>query len=263
MNESNVVISTSESDIYTPLTQAYKELQERRQNKELCASIKKFFGDKLPSFTDKPHAFISRPIATPNFELRNFIDHTKTIGLDPIILEYPGKLVAKNPDKYHLCMMYFHNNFPQQVIPTFSKMKIADISAYEGKLLGSVETNNQINIQEFHHAILLDEFPSLKDSLFDFNEWFNQTRNLTDYYYLYYLMLFLCNGILFDNFFFNDTEESKFIAHKFLPSFERVKELFGIKPLIVPLLPLEDERSHKWLYYPGSVRETIKKIYNI
>ncbi len=249
--------------IYSSITEASNELERRRNDKELMKKISEFFSALPLDDLSYPRAFLSRPIGTPNFELRSFLVQSEMIDLDPVVLEYPGKLVAKNDDKYHDCILHFRDGFDKDHNHRISKVKAVDISKFEGKPMASAKTSFDGSIMEMHHKLLFAEFPKLKGSVVDFTGWFNDSREATDSYYFHYLSLFVCHGILFDNFFFNDDEENKFIIAKFMPSFERVVKHFGVRPLIVPLLPLDHERSNHWLYYPASVKEDLRAFYGV
>jgi hypothetical protein len=235
----------------------------RREDPVLMKKITDFIGSFPMADVSYPRAFISRPVTTPNFEMHTFLMQAEMIGLDPVSIEYPGKLVARNADKYHACMMYFRKGNKRLHSHQVDKMKVADISKYEGKNMSTTPTIFDEMLPDFHRKLFLKEFPTLADSIVDYTEWFNKGRKSTEHYYLYHLALFLCHGILFDNFFFTDEVERDFIIEKILPSFEKITEMFGVRPLIVPILPLDSERSHEWLYYPDRTREHIRQIYSV
>lgn len=251
------------SKVYTPISLAHAELMRRRKDKVLMKKVADFIGTFPIADTSYPRAFLSRPVTTPNFEMRTFLTQAEMIGLDPVSLEYPGKLVAKNADKYHACNMYFRKPGSKLHSHQVSKIKVADISKFEGKPMATTPTIFNETLPDFHRRLFLAEFPLLKDSIIDYTVWFNKNRHATEHYYLYHLALFICNGILFDNFFFNDIAERDFIIQKILPSFDKVTEMFGVQPLIVPILPLDSERSHEWLYYPETTRESIRLLYGV
>ena len=70
--------------------------------------------------------------------------------------------------------------------------------------------------------------------------------------------MFIRDNILFENFLFDEKEESKFTLDKFLPSFKKTIEIFGVKPLIVPLLPHEHEKSDLWFSYDEKVQKIVE-----
>lgn len=247
------------SNAYTPLKQASMELKERWNNKELRAKVEKMFGDNLPAaFKERPRLVMSRSIFTPNRELAYFFDLAKELDFEPLLLEYPDKFVSKNPTKYHLCKMYFCNK-DRCSDSLHTSERIVDFNLHEGDKLSEVTTIWGQNLLEFHHDFLFKEYPELNnpEKLYDFLEWFNDSRTKSSYYFNY-LSLFICHGILFDNFLWEDEEELTFIKEKLEPSLFEVESMFGVKPLIYPLLPFEHQNDHHWLYYNEEQKEFIK-----
>lgn len=105
--------------------------------------------------------------------------------------------------------------------------------------------------------MLDDVAPGLSKNIVDITKWFNDTRYESEYYYLYYLALFICHGVLFENFLTNK-EELEFTKYKVLPSFNKLSEMFGVKPLIVPVVPVEEETDQYWWCFPKEVEKIIK-----
>jgi hypothetical protein len=123
----------------------------------------------------------------------------------------------------------------------------------EGKPLADITTLDNKNLTDFHHAILFQKYPQFKEEdIFDLYNWFNAHRNIDGYYYLHYLALFICFGVLFENFIFENGEK-EFTEQKILPSFYKLQEIFGVKPLIVPATPMEYENNLFWWYYIGNI----------
>jgi hypothetical protein len=75
-------------------------------------------------------------------------------------------------------------------------------------------------------------------------------------YYRPFLSLFIRDGIMFDNILLND-EEIRFTSQTFLPSFLEISRHFGLKPLIVPLTPHENEESRLWMCYPNQDKKYV------
>jgi len=40
-----------------------------------------------------------------------------------------------------------------------------------------------------------------------------------------------------------------------LPSFDAVADLFGVKPLVVAIVPVEVEENDFWWYYPSHIKD--------
>jgi len=245
--------------IYTQFPQIKEEVERRWNDQNLKKRVEEFFGSNmLDVFSSRPRAVLSRSIGTPNKELGYFLDLAKELGLEPLILEYPDKFVAKNLDKYHLCRMFFTKVSKKGVMTPVATLKIIDFNEDEGKNLRDIKTTWGENIIEFHHKLLHSHYPEVENKILDFSEWFNKTRYISNHYYLYFLALFIRNGVLFDNFLIEDKEEGMFINSKFLPSLEEAERIFGMKPLIFPLLPFENEQFTQWLSYPEQVKNMLE-----
>lgn len=243
------------SKIYTPFSQIKFELEKRRKDKDLMKKVEIFFGSNMPNFMGKyPHAVLSRSIATPNVELSYFLELSKELALDPLILEFPDKLVAKNLSKYYLCKLFFFRKNKKGNSIVVDTKNIINFNKDEGKELGKITTIYGDKLIDMHHKILLSKFPELKNKFIDFSDWFSKTRYISKYYYLYFLSLFVCHGVLFENFLFEDKEEANFIKDKFLPSFKQIESLFGVKPLIYPLLPFKQATNTYWHSYPEELK---------
>ncbi len=248
------------SEIYTNFSNIEKEVKKRWNNKRLRKKVDNFFGDKMLSIIkNKPRAVLSRSIGTPNLELKYFLDIVKETKLKPLILEYDGEFVAKNIDKYHLCRLFFFRTLKNKKTIISNTINIVNFNKDEGKYFNKIKTLWGQGIIDFHHELLHKELPKFKNKVVDFSGWFDETKKLSKYYYLYYLSLFVCHGVLFENFLIGDKQEANFIKKKFLPSFRRVEKIFGVKPLIYPLLPFENEKSPFWLSYPESMKKRVDK----
>ncbi len=239
------------SRIYTPFSELKREIRERYNNKQLLSKVREFFGPcMLDVMNREPQVVLSRSIVTPNMELSHFLNLTAALGIPPLFLEYPDKFVAKNMDKYHLCKLYFYRNTNDGTSKLVNTLRIINFNEEEGKLFKDITTTWGENIIDTHHRMLFMEHQHLRNRIYDFSEWFNEKRYLGKFYYLYFLSLFICNGVLLENFLFEDKEEGKFITEKFLPSFEEVERIFGVKPLIYPLLPFKSVNDAYWQSYP-------------
>ncbi len=244
--------------MYSSLSEIISELESRWNNTELRKKVELFLQDHgFPFPNDLPHAFFSRSVVTPNLETLYFLDLAKDVDLPPLFLEYPDKLVTKNQDKMHLCKLFFYTDHKRE--DKRAEMKIVDVDKYQGKKLDKVMTNWNERLIDFHHNLLYMHDPSLNGKIIDIYGWFNRTRDTQGHYYLCYLSLFICHGVLFENFLEDDKEETLFVKNKILPSFIKASEIFGVKPLIFPLLPVEYEKYTSWLSYPISIRQEVLK----
>ncbi|MEI6528596.1 MAG: hypothetical protein WCO10_02920 [bacterium] len=243
-------------EIYTPLEEAKKEIWKRWNDPELKKKVEKFLGGDIPHFfKNEPRAALVRDIASPNNEFFYFWDLMKETGIKPVLVEYSsGKFVAKNINKYHLCRMYFHHGVGKHGGGKIECTNVVNFNTEEGKKMGKVRTIWNESIVDFHHDFLKNSVPEVnKEDIVDFSKWFDKHKKETKYWYLHYLALFLCYGILFDNFIL-DNGEREFTEKKILPSLKKLVEKFGIKPLIVPIAPFDSENDLFWWLYPGHTR---------
>lgn len=253
MNEHQEIMN----EIYTPFSLLKAEMQSRYADPELQKKVRDFWAENpFPYNFDEPRAMLSREVITPNRELKYFLELANGLDAKPLFLEYPeGKFVAKNKGKYALCKLAF---LPGADDPAES-CKIVDFNTWEGKRLSDVQTTWSQPLVDTHRELLTEEYPAMSGNVVDISEWFNKTRGLGEDYYLHFLSLFICHGVLFDNYLLSDDAENEFFFEKILPSFRKAKELFGVRPLIFPLLPIEHERDPHWYAYDSRHKEAIKK----
>lgn len=191
---------------------------------------------------------------SPNFELLYFLEISKLFGLEPLCLQYSSdKFVNINKPKYFLGKLFIDGGEGKNGGNKIETARIIDFNKFEGHRLCDVKTIFNDSLVDFHGKILKKATSEYKYKLFDFSDWFNHHKKANKkYYYLRYLSLFLCYGILFENFLVNEDELS-FTKDKVLPSFNKITEMFGLKPLIFPLNPIKNETDSRWFYYPKSV----------
>jgi len=261
MNNKKREDSTKESEceldikeIYTPFSVAKEEIKKRWKDKKLRDKVEKFLGGEIPKpFKKEPRAVLSRHIISPNMELFYFLDLAKTAKLKPVGLEgLEDKFCTKNSDKVSLAKLSFYEKAKEEGKKTrFEKrvVRLIDIEKNDGKKLCEIDTLWGENLVDFHHR-LLNIYDSEIDTFDDFC-WFSKRnkRNSAFQYYENFLLLFLCHGILFENFHAKGKEKS-FTEDIIMTNYKKIVDTFNIKPLIVPLVPIEDEMySHHWNGY--------------
>ncbi len=248
-------------NFYTTLEDAKVEIWKRWNNKDLKRKVEEHLNNAeiLKFFETGPKAVLCRDIITSDLECLNFIDLAKKIELDTLFLEYPeDKFVNKNSDKYYLCKLSFFEGKNKNGENITSTSRIVDFNLSEGKKFCDINTIWGENLIKFHHRLLENFLPRSSKKIVDITKWFNNTRYESEYYYLYFLALFLCHGVLFENFLTNK-EELEFTEKKVLPSFYKLQEMFGVKPLIVPVVPIEEETNHYWWCFSKEVEDIIHK----
>lgn len=235
--------------LYTPLDEALELLRERRANENLRAAVANFHRSHPPDFLpDAPCAFWTRHISTPNHEFELFVSTVSATGLQPLCAEYVTDVfVAFNRDKYHLLKPFFEVRPKHYRVP-----RLSNFGLMEGRRLCDCQLVNDMTLPDFHHALMRHMYPGFERHLQDCSKWFSEMRRNGEAY-LRYLALFIADGILFDNYLSEDLEERRFVYERIIPCFGKAVEIFGVKPLIVPLLPLETENDEHWRAHPGAL----------
>lgn len=247
-------------EIYTPLSEIQRELPRRRNDQRLMKNVADFLGRYLlQELTTEPKAVLSRTIISPNTEFRYFLDIAQEAGLRPLGLEYHDTFVARNPDKYHLARLYFAHT-RKNGTRFLSSMRVVDFHAYEGKNVTDIQTIHGASLIAFHHHLLMAAYPDMHKNIVDISQWFQTTRHASPFYYVYFLALFVCHGVLCDNFLLGDKGEADFFSEKVYPSFQEIQKMFGVKPLIYPLLPIENEKDRQWMAYEAQLKPRVEAM---
>jgi uncharacterized protein YneR len=77
-----------------------------------------------------------------------------------------------------------------------------------------------------------------------------------DFYYNFFLLV-TCYGILFENFLVSSGSEGNFTKNIVLPVFDKIYQVTGVKPLIVPIPPMEIENEDFWYFHDEKIKQII------
>lgn len=238
------------NDIYFTYDEAVAEITKRQKNSEL---IKKIEDDlrKIPeqlSISTKINSVLFRQVTTPNYETRRFLHLSEGGDLNPILFEYHhDKFVSNNEYKRSLGKIKFFLGEGKKGGKIIKSVTVVDFNSYTGKPLNEVVCSNGMPLIDFHKNLFFDAYPNFpRERVYDASEWFSNHGKNADNYYVNFLKLFLVNGILFENFMLND-EEKIFTESIFYPSYKKVIEEYGLKPIIVALEPTEIEGDEFWM----------------
>ena len=235
--------------MYTTLSEAKAEVWKRWNDKELRKKVEEYLGEIPEVFRHEPRAAISRSIITPNQELFYFLDLAESVGLKPIGFEgVEDKFCTKNLDKVSLGKLSFCGDVKSGFKESYvckKDVSVIDLMKSDGKRFCDIETLWGENLVDFHHRLLKNHNSGIET--FDDFKWFTSKnkKNSSNEYYDNFLSFFLCYGILFENFHANGKEKS-FTDEVIVSSFKKIEELFNIKPLIVPLVPIDDEKQLRY-----------------
>lgn len=243
--------------MYSTLEEAGKEILRRWSDLSLRKKVEEFLADVPEALGQGPCAVMYRQITTPNTEFHHFLHMAKQINLTPVSLEYlEDKFVTTNSCKLSWGKMAFYQGRNRNGEAIFYYKIIIDFFKSDGKKFKEIKTLWGESFVDFHHRILGANPSCIK--ILDFSSWYKKRGgNATDYY-PYILSLFICHGILFENFLMYG-KESKFTHEIVKPSFKKVEEYFGVKPLIVPLVPHDEVSDKYWWCYPEYIEKEIFK----
>ena len=233
-------------EIYTPLEEAKAEIRRRWNDAELKKKVEKFVGSKVPDHLDStPKACLARDVFSPNVETFEFIKLAREVGLPPLCMEHLDDIFFTiNKNKMSLARMSFIG--AGNSVDTFD---IVNFKANDKKHIHDVCTLWGESLVDFHHK--LADFYLNDVEHFDISGWYGERGGCSTRYYPFLLALFIRNGILFENF-LDDGREAEFTHNVVIPTFERIVEHFGCKPLIVRISPKDEESSNRWCYYEMS-----------
>jgi hypothetical protein len=231
--------------IYTSLPEALRLLKERQKDPELMAKVKKLLKGNIPEILKKKKCAVQfRQITTPNNECQQFIKLARENDLQPVFFElHVQSHVNKN------------NVYPVE------KITIVDFNKYNGKKLKDVKTLWEEPLVDFHKKLFIAHDYNLKDfNFYDASEWFKNNGGNAVNYYTNFFLLFICFGILFENFLNLKNSEGEFTKNIVLPALEKVINLTGVRPLIIPTDPIDMETDVHWISYHPKIKALIPKI---
>lgn len=250
--------------VYTPLSEALRLLDERQKDPKLLVKVEKLLKGEIPFFLKKNKCgVLGRQIATPNHETKMFIKITKENNLFPVFFEYyDDKFTSNNNYKHSLGQLQLQTKgFDKYGDYRFEKITIIDFNKYNGKKLRDTKTLWGEFLIDFHKRLFSEQDFALKDLYFyDGSEWFKKHGGQKAIsFYTNFLSLFLCHGILFENFLTSKDEDGEFTKNIFLPALEKVINLTGVKPLIIPIGPLDIENDNFWFHHLLKIKKIIPK----
>jgi hypothetical protein len=247
-------------NFYAPLEEAKVEIWRRWNDKELRKKVEEFLGGDVPeSMKKKPRACLGRNIISPDIEFFHFLDLVKKIQLEPLGFEYlDDKFVAANSDKYHIGKFFFYSGKGKNSGNKIDVLKIIDFPKAEGKRFGNIKTIWGENFIDFHHRILDYALPGFTKEVFDASAWIRRKKSF-ERFYSSYLTLHICFGVLFETYLL-DEDEIEFTEKIAVPTFNKIYKIFGMKPLVVRLIPSGEESNLYWWCYPASIKKLLRMM---
>ena len=247
--------------MYTPLEEAKEEIWKRWNNAELRRRVLEYVGELPDGYGAEPCAVLARYIATPNFEVYRFQEIAKKSGLMLVLDVFPqDKFCSNNSDKYHLGKMKFYLEKMEHHGNETSNVRLIPFHKVDGKPFSHLTTPWGDNFVSFHNQLFDGCFSEIQ--VVDNSVWIQKSGDTLSEHYCYFLASFICHGILFENF-LGEGGEGKFTREIVCPAIKKVTDHFGLKPLIVRLLPEESEADPYWCWYPGHLEVEVQRCLNL
>jgi len=239
--------------MYVSAHTARLALWQRREDAQLQERLRNDLGP-LPDFLRAgPRAVLARQLATPNFEFHIFAARVRSVGLKIVCPDYAeDKFCSGNPDKLALARQTFYLGEGRNGGYRTRSHWLIDVERYDGKPLRMIQTRWGEGLVPFHHRLLQQHFPGVE--VLDNSRWLARMGGQPARFWPKLLSLFLCHGILFENF-HTQGHESEFTRRIIRPAFQEVTARYGLQPLIVPLLPIARERDPYWSWYPSLLEQ--------
>lgn len=248
--------------VYTPLSEAIKLLEERRNNPELIAKVEKLLNGDIPGvLKNNKCAVLCRQIATPNYDSLLFVSVASDNNLKPTFFEYiDDKFVSDNEFKHSLGQLRIHKGIDKAGNFIEEKISVIDFNKSNGKKIKDLITLEGESLVQFHKKLFNVHNINPNDLFFiDGSDWVNKNGKKATEYYSNLFLFFVCHGILFENFFITKNSEGDFTKNILLPAIKRVIEITGVKPLIVPISPIDLEENRHCFSYDQVIKPLLVK----
>jgi hypothetical protein len=245
--------SDLKKDYYTPISEAIELARHRKSDHTLRARIEKSIRGDIPSHFSmtEPILYLSRHIATPNYETLRFIEIAKPYQL-PLIIgqDRKAKFVSKNPTKRCLGKLSVVSGMTRYQDEILENFTVVNFNEVDGKPFTSIETIFKDNIVDFHNNLLHEVYPK-EVTVVDEDAWVDSHfRGDLGKQYEEILSLCVVHGVLFESF---PDDEIEFFNEIFVPAFDAVTKKFGHKPLVVEHISDEMELERDWNSYPSVI----------
>lgn len=246
MNEKN-------NNLHVSLDEARDEVEKRWNNTELKKKIENELGDKFMSvFADSPKSVVFRQICPADNGFEFFFYSAKYINTEPVAIEYHEDIFTHiNDEKKGLGRL-------RVVLEDGTKamVDIMDFHANEKKKLGECVLKNGERLTNFHRNLF--EASGLSVNFMENSKWFHSFGSAKKYYY-YFLLHFVAHGVLFENLSEGDDKQKYFADDIMIPEINRIKEKFGVYPLIVRSYPdkQDEKEDFFWWCYPARINRHI------
>lgn len=245
--------------ILTPLDEAVLEIRERRKNPELLKRVHTYLDGDIPKHFDRedPIFYLSRHIATPNYESLRFVELGKPHGL-PLVVgqDSKGKFVSHNEIKRPLGKMPVTKGFTRRLDEIIEYFTVVDFKDAQGKPFTEIKTKRGTGLVEFHNELFTKVYPT-EIEIAEESDWIDRHhRHDLLVQYKHMLALMCAHGIMLESY---PDYEQDFVETILKPAAAEVEAVIGCKPLIVEHISAELELTRDWNGYPSVLYQYIKQ----
>ncbi len=241
-------------DTYISLDEAREELRRRQVDTALRSAIEHELGNgMMPGFKDTPRGGVFKNICSPDNAFTFFLQCSNYVGTTPLFFEYLGDTFSKNnEEKLGLAKLRITNGDSHSIITLFSPHR------WNGHQLSEITLQNGTTLVDFHHDLV--KCSGYMTEYRDNTVWFKDLGKPSDYYY-YFFLHFIAHGVLFEV--YTSDEEKSFYDVAIFPNLEKIRQKFGVIPLIVSALPDPNTQTvaedFYWWSYPPHINDYLLK----
>ncbi len=189
--------------------------------------------------TGHPIAGFGRPVATFRYEDAVFSEYAAAAKLSPFWLEYTaGKFSTESRPKKSLLRPRFFVRRGRRNGMVIKPVQLAPFQKWRGKPIDRITLTCGKRLVDFHHHLHDSRIPNSREDLSDFYGQFGSAEQ----YYEAYLSLFIAHGVMFEDYHGGESgsELATLTDKVFTPAFVKLRERFGINPLLVQM-PWHDD----------------------
>jgi len=252
------------SDLMMSPVDAVRELERRRLDPTLKKKVEEYLKGDIPEyFKDGPILYLARHIASPNFETLRFKYLMRSLDMRTVVGQDTRDLfVSQNQLKKALCKLSICSGITQKggkLNEQFQNISIVNLTEADGKRFDTITTLWGEKLIDFH-ARLFSKFMKEDIENPDDAAWIDRHHrgDLLEHY-KDFLALFITHGIFFEDYVMEDEHEVRFVKHVLRPACDFLEERFGIRPIIVPLVPKTFESNRFWISYPKEALDIVHK----
>lgn len=248
--------------IHTELNDAVFRITERRKDNRLVKEIESYLGHDVPSHfqQNKPVFYLSRYVATPDYETLFYIEQVKKYDC-PIIIgeDSKDKLTSHSSLKRNLLKLPVVTGESKNGEGIIQCRRVSDMNAEQGKTMDEAELINGEPLINLHHYLAKQLLPK-NIQIVDESEWVNRNfRGKLVQLYEQMLALFITHGIMMEIY---EPYEIDFMENVVLPAMESTEKRFGYKPLLAPLVQKNNKKITDFNSYPKSVLKHIDDFFS-